>query len=356
MALTQVNLGMVDTAAAGGLGMRNKIINGAMEIDQRNAGASVTPTNSAYSLDRWRFAVSQTSKLTCQQVSDAPAGFNKSLKVTSSSAYSPVTSDYFILQHRFEGYSTNDLNWGTSDAKTISVSFWVKSSLSGTFSGAIRNANGYGRGYVFEYTVNSSNTWEQKSVTITGDTSGSWAVDNSVSIELGFILGGGSDFYASPNTWNATNDFLTSGSTNLVATSGATFYITGVQLEAGSVATEFERRPYGLELSLCQRYFWKWGGDPYTPWGIGTVDNANVSIVFFLQCPVPMRTSPTLSMGGTNRVFPGGTLTSNTLPYSQRTNQTCYFGISANGTTLRNCHIVGAGNDASAYFQGDAEL
>ena len=301
MALTQVNLGMVDTAAAGGLGMRNKIINGAMEIDQRNAGASVTPTNSAYSLDRWRFAVSQTSKLTCQQVSDAPAGFNKSLKVTSSSAYSPVTSDYFILQHRFEGYSTNDLNWGTSDAKTISVSFWVKSSLSGTFSGAIRNANGYGRGYVFEYTVNSSNTWEQKSVTITGDTSGSWAVDNSVSIELGFILGGGSDFYASPNTWNATNDFLTSGSTNLVATSGATFYITGVQLEAGSVATEFERRPYGIELMLCERYYQKYTGNTtsYPLFGVGHAYSSNQVMGVSKGLTTNMRAYPTASLTGT---------------------------------------------------------
>jgi hypothetical protein len=274
---------------------RNRIINGDMRIDQRNAGSSVTPTNSSptdYTLDRWKFSVSQPSKLTCQQVSDSPAGFNKSIKVTSSSSYNPSSNDYFLVQQRIEGYNTSDLNWGTLNAKSITVSFWVKSSLRGTFSGAVRNPDGFGRGYVFEYTVEVADTWEYKSLSLVGDIEGTWATDNNKSIELGFSLGAGSDFYASAGAWNPTNDFATSGSNNLVQTSGATLNITGVQLEVGTVGTEFEHRPYGTELALCQRYY-EFG----TAWTTGYSNGSNGVIN-----SIPMKV--------TKRATPSGTITS----------------------------------------------
>jgi len=338
---------------------KNRIINGAMEIDQRSAGTSTTVTGNSYvTCDRWQTFSSQASKYSVQQNAGSvtpPAGFSNYLGVTSLSSYSISSTDIFNITQIIEGYNTVDLAWGTSDAKTITVSFWVRSSLTGTFGGVVRNFAGT-QNYPFTYTINSANTWEQKSITIAGSTTGTWISGNGRSLYLMINLGTGSTYSGTAGSWAGGNLWSATGATSVVGTSGATFYITGVQLEVGSVATEFERRPYGTELALCQRYFWKWGGDPYTPWGIGSCDNANVSIVYFLQCPVPMRTSPTLSMGGANRVFPGGSLSSNTLPYSQRTNQTCYFGISATGVALNNAYIVGASNDTSAYFQGDAEL
>jgi len=332
---------------------RNKIINGDMRIDQRNGGSSVTPTNSSptdYTLDRWKFSVLQPSKLTCQQVSDAPAGFNKSIKVTSSSSYNPSSNDYFLVQQRIEGYNTSDLNWGTLNAKSITVSFWVKSSLTGTFSGAVRNSDGFGRGYVFEYTVGVADTWEYKSLSLVGDTEGTWATDNNKSIELGFSLGAGSDFYASAGAWNPTNDFATSGSNNLVQTSGATLNITGVQLEEGTVATPFEHRPYGTELALCQRYYATSIPQGYTISNFPTgADGAHMiaggtnDLFGYIPFPVEMRARPTTyiyssvnrAAGSIRRVTDGSDIAvSSYQPGTSNNKSLVYFnglsGVSAN--------------------------
>jgi len=234
---------------------RNRIINGAMVLDQRNAGASFTPTNgiSTYSLDRWSFYVNQSSKLTTQQSSTAPSGFVNSLLVTSSSAYSVAATDQFELRQFIEGYNTADLMWGTANAQTVTLSFWVRSSLTGTFGGAIRNSAS-DRSYVFSYTISSANTWEQKSVTIVGDTSGTWLTTNGRGIGVFFSLGAGSTALKAAGSWGAGEYEGVTGQTNLVGTSGATLYITGVQLEAGTTASPFEYRQYGTELALCQRY------------------------------------------------------------------------------------------------------
>jgi hypothetical protein len=235
---------------------RNRIINGDMRIDQRNAGASVTPTNAQYTLDRWKFYVSQASKLTTQQNAGAvtpPAGFNNYLGVTSSSAYSVVASDYFIISQLIEGYNIADFAWGTASAKTITVSFWVRSSLTGTFGGIVKNSAG-ARSYPFSYTISSANTWEQKTVTIVGDTSGTWDTTNGAGLEFTLSLGAGSTYSGTAGSWQAANLVTATGATSVVGTNGATFYITGVQLEVGSTATPFERRLYNQELANCQRY------------------------------------------------------------------------------------------------------
>ena len=239
-------------------GMRNRIINGAMVIDQRNAGAAVTPTGDSYSLDRWQSRLSQSSKYTVQKDSSANtvAGFVSSLKVTSLSSYSVDASDYFAIQQPIEGFNTADLNWGTANAKTITLSFWVRSSLTGTFGGALQNDGGT-YCYPFSYTINSANTWEYETITIAGPTAGSWATTNSASINLFFALGVGSTYSGTAGTWVATNRISATGATSVVGTNGATFYITGVQLEEGSVPTPFEYRQYGTELFLCQRYYEK---------------------------------------------------------------------------------------------------
>ena len=242
---------------AGVTGFKNRIINGAMVIDQRNAGASVTPTNGQYTLDRWYFSVSQASKLTSQQNADSvtpPVGFINYLGVTSSSAYSVLTGDYFGFRQSIEGLNVADLGWGTANAKTVTLSFWVRSSLTGSFGGSLFNSSA-NRSYPFSYTISTANTWEQKSITIAGDTTGTWLTTNGNGIQVYFSLGAGSTYSGTANAWTGgTWASQPTGSTSVVGTNGATFYITGCQLEVGSTATSFDYRPYGTELALCQRY------------------------------------------------------------------------------------------------------
>ena len=236
--------------------MKNRIINGAMVIDQRKAGASVTPTSSGYTLDRWRAALSVSSKFSVQQSSTVPAGFKNSLLATSLSAYTVGASEVFLIQQYVEGLNWYDLGWGTADAKTVTLSFWVRSSLTGTFGGSFRNVDGT-RSYPFAYTISSANTWEQKSVTVTGDITGTWATDNTTAVRLSFSLGAGSSASGTAGSWAAADYASATGATSVVGTNGATFYITGVQLEVGSSATGYEYRQYGQELALCQRYYEK---------------------------------------------------------------------------------------------------
>jgi len=240
-------------------GTRNRIINGDMRIDQRNAGASVTQTTSAslFSVDRWQIYGTVTSKFTAQQNAGAvtpPAGFKNYLGITSSSAYSVLTGDQFVTNQSIEGFNVADLGWGAAGAQTVTLSFWVRSSLTGSFGGAVANA-GYTRSYPFGFTISAANTWEQKTVTIAGDTSGTWATDNTAGIRLYFNLGSGSTYFGTANTWAGALYVAPTGATSVIGTNGATFYITGVQLEPGTVATPFERRSYGAELALCQRYY-----------------------------------------------------------------------------------------------------
>ena len=237
-------------------GTRNRIINGDMRIDQRNAGASVTPTaTGTYTLDRWVSYITQASKYSVQRNAGSvatPAGFSNYLGATSLSSYSVTSTDFFDIAQNIEGFNTSDLAWGTANAANVCLSFWVRSSLTGTFGGTISGTNRY---FPFSYAISSSNTWEYKTVAITGDTSGTWATDNSLGIQVRFSLGAGATYLAAAGSWTATPVVGATGQTSVVGTSGATFYITGVQLEPGTVATPFERRSYGQELALCQRYF-----------------------------------------------------------------------------------------------------
>jgi hypothetical protein len=285
---------------------KNRIINGAMEIDQRNAGASVSTSSGSavYTLDRWNALYSQTSKFTVQQNAGSvtsAVGFKNYLGVTSSSAYSVGATDFFSIRQLFEGFNTSDLEWGTANAKSITVSFKVYSSLTGTFGGAIQNHNGT-RSYPFSYTISSANTWTDINVTIAGDTSGSWnGATNGIGLQVMFSLGAGSTYSGTAGSWSTTQYFTSTGATSVVGTSGATFYITGVQLEVGSVATEFERRPYGTELALCQRYFYKTNPDN-TQFRIGGLSGnmySSTAGVMDMELPVRMRAVPSLARGGT---------------------------------------------------------
>jgi hypothetical protein len=255
---TTLTVNANNISAVNSLGFRNRIINGDMRIDQRNAGAAITNVaGTLYSVDRfWTFG-SQASKFTAQRNAGSvtpPVGFTNYLGVTSSSAYSVGSSEFFQLYQSIEGLNVADLAWGTANAVTVTLSFWVRSSLTGTFGGSLLNGAS-NRSYPYSYTISAANTWEQKTITIAGDTSGTWATDNSAGIYLGFNLGSGAAASGTAGSWSSTLYRAPTGATSVVGTSGATFYITGVQLEAGSVASPFERRDYGRELIMCQRYY-----------------------------------------------------------------------------------------------------
>jgi hypothetical protein len=294
----------VDIAQSGSnnVTMRNRIINGAMMIDQRTAGASITPTVSqTYSVDRWVSLLSASSKYSLQQNSGtAPTtlGFSQCLKMTSLSAYSVGSGDYFSVQQVIEGLNIQDLAWGTASAKTVTLSFLVYSSLTGTFSGSLRNYDS-NRAYPFTYTISSANTWTQISITIAGDTTGTWYTTNSGGIQVGFCLGVGSTYGSgTANSWQSGNIVGVSSATSVVGTSGATFYITGVQLEAGTTASPFEQRLYGTELALCQRYFENSNPEgvvAYIPFSAYTT--ADMYGAFFYK--VTKRTTPTASFNAT---------------------------------------------------------
>ena len=269
MAYGTVNADVIGTSVAGsnlGAGnasaMKNRIINGAMAIDQRNAGASVNTSTAnvvTYTLDRWAYLAAVVSKFTIQQNAGSvtpPAGFSNYLGCTSASAYSVGAAEYFLLEHIIEGYNIADLGWGTANAKAVTLSFQVYSSLTGTFGGSIQN-NDSTRSYPFTYTVSSANTWTTVSVTIAGCPNGTWQSTNSGGMRIYFGLGTGSTYSGAAGSWASTNYIGATGTTSVVGTSGATWYITGVQLEVGSSATGFEYRQYGTELVLCQRYFEK---------------------------------------------------------------------------------------------------
>jgi hypothetical protein len=274
-------------AVSGFTGFKNRIINPEMDIDQRNAGASVTPTNDgAYTLDRWQVSLSAASKFSLQQSSTAPTGFINSTLITSLSAYSVPSGGYFMFNQAIEGLNSADLAWGTASAATVTLSFWVRSSLTGTFGGAIQNS-AQNRAYPFSYTISSANTFEYKTVTIPGDTTGTWLTTNGVGMFVRFGLGVGSTFSATAGAWAAGQFFAPTGATSVVGTNGATFYLTGVQLERGSNATSFEFRDYGRELAMCQRYYSiiyvaaDWDGNTFAAQGI--------------TYPVTMRAAPTFA-------------------------------------------------------------
>ena len=276
--------------ASSNFGFKNRIINGAMVIDQRNAGASVTPTSSAYTLDRWEAGMSAASKFSIQRSTTSATGFTNSLLATSTSAYTATTSQTFNLTQFIEGFNVADMGFGTASAQTFTLSFQVRSSLTGTFGGAFQNSDRT-RSYPFTFTISAANTFETKTVTVAGDTSGTWLTDNGRGLNVIFSLGAGATLSGTAGAWASATYYSATGATSVVGTSGATFYITGVQLEKGSTATSFDYRPYGTELVLCQRYAY---GCNMT---MGNTYSAGNSYGHPFKFPVTMRSTPSLASG-----------------------------------------------------------
>ena len=320
MPLTLVDQGLLSTNAQY-TGFKNRIINGDMTIDQRNNGASVSTTtvDATYTLDRWMAAFNVATRYTVQQNAGSvtpPVGFTNYLGVTSTAATSVGSGDYYFLQQLIEGFNIADLGWGTANAQTVTLSFWVRSSLTGTFGGALTNS-AQNRSYPFSYTISAANTWEQKTITVAGDTTGTWLTTNGAGIRLRFGLGVGSTLSGTAGAWAGSNFVSATGATSVVGTNGATFYITGVQLERGQTATSFDVLPYGTELMLCQRYYLKYQLAASFAFTGRTLDGNRVQLNFPLRNQ--MRVTPSLvSSGitavnnvyfGTSRVSPNGTQT-----------------------------------------------
>ena len=342
-------------------GRRNMVINGAMQVAQRGTGAFTANTD--YPVDRFQMLNNtSTGTFSAQQVSEYPDGFKNSLKVTVTAADTSLGStERLLVSYPVEGNDFVSPAFGTSSAKSITLSFEVRSSLTGTFSGSVQNS-AQNRSFPFEYTISSANTWETKSITIAGDTSGTWLTDTGIGLRLRFSLGCGSSQQGTVNTWASANYFGTSAETPLIGTNGATWQITGVQLELGENASDFEHRSFGEELALCQRYY-------YRRTSTLTSNNEYSNSVFAYsttdiqggaQHPVPMRASPSLTFDGVLKVSTGsGTVTSSSgfskTNYSTKNYMGFYTGGSTfSGLTQHRAYMLwGADGD---YMEVDAEL
>lgn len=356
-------------SSAGLYGFKNKIINGSMQIDQRNAGAAQNSIASgSFMVDRWIYYGSQASKFNAQQNQGSvtpPAGFSNYQGLTVSSAVSIGASDYFFFVQNIEGFNTADLAWGTASAATVTISFWVRSSLTGTFGGSLRNS-AVNRSYPFTYTINSANTWEKETITIAGDTSGTWLTNNGVGITLILGLGVGSTFSGTAGAWAGSNLFSATGATSVVGTSGATFYITGVQLEKGSTATSFDYLDYGRSLAQCQRYYYRITpgavSKPLTQTGWNSTSSTSIGINKF---PVTMRIAPTaLEQSGTANQYVVINLNTSTActavpTFSNSTTEQVLTTFTTGATMTAGQGSVGytdGTNGATAYLGWSAEL
>jgi len=343
-------------------GFKNRIINGAMTANQYVSSAVTLSSSVQFPLDRFGVAKSSGATITAQQSSTAPAGFSNSIKFAVTTGASPSSSDYNVFFQRIEGYNFADLNWGTANAKSATVSFWVQSSVTGTYSIYIRSGDN-NLSYLANYTISSANTWQQVSITITPPTSGTFNTNNTQAIQMSWDLGSGSTYQGTANTWLSGGYVYTGTQTPLSAVTGATFYITGVQLEVGTQATSFDYRPYGTELALCQRYYQYLGGsttsgDQYIASGMcNTTVQARFSYIF----PVPMRTSPAVTFPSASNfnVYSGAVTPLVTAIVTPGVVDYRYMGISAtvaSGLTVGYGALLLAENTTSSAIQISAEL
>ena len=343
-------------------GFKNRIINGNMAITQGAAAATITPAvTSAYAtnypVDRFEVIVGAASKLTTAQSSTAATGFNFSTLITSSSSYDPVgATEIFAIRHKIEGFNTSDLAFGTVNAQKITLSFWVRSSVTGTFGGSIQNSAA-NRSYPFTYTINVIDTFEYKTITIPGDTSGTWiGATNGIGLTINFGLGVGATYSGTANAWAGADYRSATSATSVVAANLRTFYITGVQVEKGSTATSFDYRSIGTEQALCERYYWKSAVGTYNSVGSGVVTGAS-QVSIYIKYPTTMRSSPTVSYSGTDYVFSTAPTTVTSLSSSYSGNFSGRFDFVPVGTlTVGQGSIFFTEQTGTNFVQATAEL
>jgi len=370
--MSQLQVNQINDASGGVLApissiMRNRIINGNFVLDQRNNGASVSVSGGAYTLDRWVYDPSASlSWFTFQQNGGGvtpPAGFSNYLGITSTGANTPTSGQFTLVSQYIEGFNTADFGWGTANASTITLSFWVRSSLTGTFGGALGNS-AFNRSYPFTYTISAANTWEQKSITIPGDTTGTWVgATNGLGLRVIFGLGVGSSSLGPAGAWAGATYRSATGATNVSATSGATFYLTGVQLEKGTQATSFEYRQYTTELQLCQRYYYKITPTSDVSFSLG-FGRDTTRCIGFIAFPTTMRTAPTaLEQSGTashyaqvNMASGGESVCSSVPTLGARTVASSTFNFFfSSGITIGSSGLV-TSNNAAGFLAWSAEL
>ena len=344
--------------SASSMGFKNRIINGAMVIDQRNVGAAVTITG-GYPVDRFLQAFSGGEvAISGQQDSSAPTGFVNSTKITITTAEVSVGADDRVaFQQRIEGTNVADLAWGTANAKTVTLSFWVRSSLTGTFGGALRNSAN-NRSYPFTYSISVADTWEYKTVTISGDTTGTWLTTTGIGIVLNFSLMAGTNFAGTAGAWASAGYQGATGQVQLATTLNATWYVTGVQLEKGSTATSFDYRPYGTELQLCQRYYFRIipASGNFASYGSGVAE-ASSAAQAVLKYPVTMRASPTISQSSTRAYNGNGSGYAVTgLGVVYTTFDTAAVTLQTSSLTIAQGVMWVAAGTTSSYVDASAEL
>ena len=337
----------------------NLIKNGDMQISQRNGTSSISPTNNIFTVDRWQ-AVNDnaSSKFTAQQVTEAPVGFHNSLKLTSSSAYTPASNEVFGVGQKIEGLDTNWLEFGSANAKSITISFHVRSSLTGTFGGSVLNSD-MTRGYPFTYTISSADTWEKKTVTVAGATDGTWLTNNGIGIRVHFGLGANASRSGTANQWSSTQyTFFPTGATQVISTNAATLYLTGVKVEEGDVATDYPHISYGDELARCMRYFQRDGGGQYTGYGMGVI-TSNAGGIWTMPLPVPMRAAPTITNDGNVRLYDGST-NANVTAWNTNRSTVKNFWIepqtASSSFTVGRAFLVGNNDTTDGYLNLSAEL
>lgn len=332
--------GNIATDATVGLGMKNRIINGDMTIDQRGSGStSVTSSTTYVTADRFFFNVAPAfNSVTTTNVNldslTPPAGFNNYIGCQVDTGTTVTGDVHYNIRQQIEGYNVADLDYGTSNAKTITVSFWVRSSLTGDFSFSLRNS-GSNRAYVTTYNIASANTWEKKTITIAGDTTGTWLKTNGVGLTVNWGLGNSTGNFSTStlNQWIADNATGATTAVDWIETTGAKWYLTGVQLEVGENATPFENRMYGTELALCMRYYQKSYDDGVSPGTASTSGQVNHNFLnlgnygnITESFTVPMRATPTMT------VYDGTSGSSGTIRYwdgSSEVTRTSNFTLSA---------------------------
>jgi hypothetical protein len=346
-------------AAASPFGLKNRIINGDMRIDQRYAGASYTSTNgNFYTLDRWlTFETGGVNgRFTIQQNAGSvtpPVGFTNYMGITSATASSVSAGMIQSIAQKIEGFNASDLGWGTANAKTVTISFWVRSSLTGTFGGVLNNG-AINYSYPFTYTISAANTWEYKTVTIAGPTAGTWNTTNGAGPVLQFVIGTGSTYNGTAGSWSANGWYGVTGAVDLTSTNGATLYITGVQLEQNTSATPFERRLYNQELANCQRYYAKMTSvAAYTVFGSGVCQNTAAANIY-VKYPTTMRSQPTSSQSTLQIGTTANYAISSTTLYAG--NDCCLLQCNVSGVTAGHGAVLIANNSTTAFLDFAAEL
>jgi hypothetical protein len=364
-------LGQLTSSPAGGpYTGANKIINGDMAIDQRNAGASalVGVASPQYFVDRFGYQCSVTSKLTAGQDYGGvtpPAGFAHYLGAKVTTAYATGAGDYFSLQQKIEGQNCADLNWGTANAKAVTLSFWVYSSVTGTFGGVIQNSAS-NRSYPFTYTISVASTWEQKTITVAGDTTGTWLTTTGVGMEIAWGLGVGATYSGTAGAWAAANYISATGATNIINTLNATFYVTGVKLEVGSIATPFVPDDYQVSLGKCYRYYEQITNTASSSYGTFPVNNTigynGTTAYGYLQWSVVKRANPTITYSSQN-VFRAVdqtnayTTTALSSPSNYISTLVAEVDITvASGITTYRPYVLQALNSTTQYIAVSAEL